>query len=525
MDIANLHTLIAEARRAGITLLPSQGQLRYRAKRTEINGDILERLRSEKVSILQVLEGPRFKEGARSMPHPILEFHYGLWEKLASGVLDVSFSNGTHWAAICRGTLRRDYLEQCVRDVVDLHDILGASVEKTHEQYSFVFRHTVKLIYEDLSAADGQDAAARAQQRAMDLIWRPFDPSREALFRPFALKVTDDSHVVGFVIHHCIADSHSVMTVAVDLWSAYGCRAHGRPAARAQKRISYLDYVAAYNDWLRSPAMKYRIHYWEKQLQNVGSCHLPHDPEPTPRQTGFEEAVEFHLDKETTAALRQLAARSSTTMFVVLLSLKALALSRSIDRGDIIILAMHHGRDDPQVGSMVGSTQNQLPLRVHVPPCGTFASLVQHTHEVWFSALEHQIPYGYAGVPGDFSELNVVDFGPASLHAAAGPDFVDLQPLHTKRPGKVSVHPRHLPATKMRAAVTDEARGEISYLSSNYKRSTIEAFRARFEQLATRIARDPNCSFDVRGALACSGFPLQPGAADTYDARSAERAL
>ena len=89
MDIANLHTLIAEARRAGITLLPSQGQLRYRAKRTEINGDILERLRSEKVSILQVLEGPRFKEGARSMPHPILEFHYGLWEKCKRPVTTV----------------------------------------------------------------------------------------------------------------------------------------------------------------------------------------------------------------------------------------------------------------------------------------------------------------------------------------------------------------------------------------------------------------------------------------------------
>jgi hypothetical protein len=103
----------------------------------------------------------------------------------------------------------------------------------------------------------------------------------------------------------------------------------------------------------------------------------------------------FFLGVARTSGIYSLARSLSTTPSLVLQAAHVRALGLRAHQHDVILLSMHHGRDDARMSEMVGSFQNHLALRIRSHEQEPFDSLVEKCKQVYVAALRNVVPHHY----------------------------------------------------------------------------------------------------------------------------------
>jgi hypothetical protein len=380
-----------------------------------------------------------------------------------------------------------------LRDAVDVlvqrHPVLGSRVVRGVSGTVFCPGQRVSLHCEDVATTRDPDVAGVALAK---MVWRPFDTELEPLFRIFLIKLADDDFILGFVAHHFIADARSVRLLVAELGRAY---AGEDPRPRP---FQYADYVTACNEWLEGPGLPYRLAYWRRQLLDLCESRLPVDRQISLDQECPAGTLSFHLDTRLVSDLSDLARRLHSALFAVLFAANAIALAVCTGRSDIVVLMMHHGRDDARIVEMVGSTQNQLPIRLRLDSDRTFAKVVLDVITTCVTAKEFCVPWGYVrasltgmGAPDAFNEFNFIDVPRASDRPRV--DRAADQTVEHSWQRAHSSTPRHLPAPQLTlVAAATEIRGIIRYLTVQYEDATIKRYFEVFRAILERAAKSPS---------------------------------
>uniref|UniRef100_UPI0024550665 condensation domain-containing protein n=1 Tax=Nocardia farcinica TaxID=37329 RepID=UPI0024550665 len=131
-------------------------------------------------------------------------------------------------------------------------------------------------------------------------------------------------HVLVFVVHHIAADALSMPPLVADLVRAYAARLRGAAPDWAELPVQYADYSLWQHELLGSPdrpgdLAHRQLAFWRDTLAGLpAQLALPTDRPRPARPSLRGAAVDLTVDAGTTAGLRELAARSGATMFMVL---------------------------------------------------------------------------------------------------------------------------------------------------------------------------------------------------------------
>jgi amino acid adenylation domain-containing protein len=187
---------------------------------------------------------------------------------------------------------------------------------------------------------------------------RPFDLSQAPLLRVGLVKLAQENHLLLFDMHHIIADGTSMQVLVGDFTAFYSGE------TLPPLRIQYKDFSRWQNRLLQSPEMQAQEDYWLKVFDGeIPVLNLPTDF-PRPQMQSFAgNRIAFQLEAEETGALKRLALEREVTLFMVLLALYTVLLSRLSGQEDIVVGVPTAGRWHADLEPIIGMFVNTLALR------------------------------------------------------------------------------------------------------------------------------------------------------------------
>jgi acyl carrier protein len=265
-----------------------------------------------------------------------------------------STSDNTPSVLVAEGELGVEQFERAVNYLIERHETLRTSFEEVEGV-------PVQKIY-PLSALDfkieyGEGLEDEVEYMIESFI-RPFDLSRPPLLRVSLIRMTPRRHLLMMDMHHIISDGMSVGVLIRDFVNLYG--GGDLPALR----IQYKDFSQWQNQRFDSERLKKQEDYWLNVFSGeLPVLKMPYDY-PRPQVQSYEgDYIDFSLTVEQSREIYQLVTGSGATLYMVMLAIFTILLSRYSDQEDIVIGTSIAGRLHADLENLIGFFINTLPMR------------------------------------------------------------------------------------------------------------------------------------------------------------------
>jgi len=238
-------------------------------------------------------------------------------------------------------------------------------VQRIHPPASVDFH----LEYQEVSESEN-----RLEQEIETIIQdfiRPFDLSKAPLLRVGLVKLPRKKNLLLYDFHHIIRDLVSTGIFVREFINLY------EGVALPPLRIQYKDYTVWQDNFFQSGTLKKQEEYWLSVFSHpIPVLNLPFDY-PRPGVLSFRgEKIEFELGSDITGKLKQIQKESGATLYMVLLAIYNILLSRYSGQEDIIVGCPSAERTHPDLENVVGILLNTLALRNYPkakPPLWNFS--------------------------------------------------------------------------------------------------------------------------------------------------------
>jgi aspartate racemase len=393
------------------------------------------------------------------------------------------------------GKLDVPALQRTLSGIVNRHESLRARFINEDGEPAQVIgpEDEFQLRQEDLTHVPLPQRDAVARQLVRDEVKRPFDLREGRPLRASLLRLGPEEHLLVINMHHIVSDEWSYKIFYRELEAFYTSFSTGVPATLPELPIQYSDYAAWQREWLESEDFQAKLQFWKNQLAgHPVPVNLPTD-RPRHQAADPNGAVDFAvLPPELATALKDLASRETSTLYMVLLTAFKVLLYHSTGQTDIIVGSPMAGRNHIELEEVIGFFANTLPLRTHVSAEMTFRQFLAQVREVALAGYSHQdVPFE------KLVEVMQPERSPGQT------PFINVLFLFQS----LSEMPR-LPGVKMMFldAATDTAKFDVTlftaeveeglviaaeYKTSLFNPETIAKLMHRYEQLLRDIVRDP----------------------------------
>ena len=283
-----------------------------------------------------------------------------------------------------------------------------AAIVRRHEVLRTVFDtgpdgEAVQIILPDLIAelepidltgvGAGQEDAWQALcgQEAAE----PFDLRNGPLIRARLLRLKDNAEqqdaLLLLTMHHIVSDGWSAELLVKEFSALYRAFTQGLAAPLAELPIQYADFACWQRQWLNGEVLERQLHYWRQQLDGSPLVlDLPTD-RPRPAVMTYRGAtLSFELPLETAQAVRALSRQHNVTLFMALLAVFQLLLSRYSGQADLCVGSPVANRNRPEIESVIGFFVNTLVLRADLSTNPTVAELLAQIKTTVLDAQQHQ---------------------------------------------------------------------------------------------------------------------------------------
>ncbi|WP_234320145.1 non-ribosomal peptide synthetase [Streptomyces sp. SBT349] len=304
---------------------------------------------------------------------------------LSLAALDPEGSAAYHQTTALRlnGPLDTSMLGRALHRVVDRHEALRTVFDAEHGTQRAVRRSGPGLPVTERPGAVTGDLLAEiaAEER------RPFDLARGPLLRARLVRLGEDSHLFVLTAHHIVADGWSLGLLLEEITASYAAQRRGEDDERPAP-VTFRQYASWLERRLTDPRHEA---YWTERLRGpLPVLDLPTDhPRPAVRTFGGARHT-VTVDAELLGRLREVATRSGSTPFMLLLTAYQALLHRLTGQDDLVVGVPVAARTMPGSERMVGHGTNLLPLRSRLGGRMAFRELLAQCREHLLDAYEHQ---------------------------------------------------------------------------------------------------------------------------------------
>ncbi|MFC2146101.1 amino acid adenylation domain-containing protein, partial [Acidobacteriota bacterium] len=281
-----------------------------------------------------------------------------------------------------KGTTPVQYIHHKVEFEIEYDDLKRSQVEvKVEKEQPPLFEGTMGL------APLSVGPAARNSQLVTNIIKnfiRSFDLTQAPLLR-VGLVELEEKHLLMVDMHHIISDGMSMGVLIDDFMALY----EGKELPGL--RIRYKDYSQWFYRVRDNHSIKTQEDYWLNQLAGeIPVINLPIDY-PRPLKQGFEgNTLHFEIGEEDTRALKSLTIKEEVTLFMVLLSIYNILLSKLCGQEDMIVGTPIAARRHTDLQQIIGMFINTLALRNFPLPEKPFTAFLKEVKIQTLKAFENQ---------------------------------------------------------------------------------------------------------------------------------------
>jgi pristinamycin I synthase-3/4 len=395
-----------------------------------------------------------------------------------------------------KGVLEPDALQAALGDVVARHEVLRTLVVEPGQS-------PVQIVTPPAEVALPRRRVAPAQlaEHLREAVRYGFDLATEPPFRAELVELGGTDHVLVLLLHHIAGDGWSVGPLSRDLVAAYAARCAGEAPQWAELPVQYADYTLWQRELLgeeSDPDSEFarQLGYWRTRLAGLPErTELPTDrPRPAVASHRGGE-LRFDWDARLHRRLRDLAAATGTTLFMVVQTGLAAVLARLGAGTDIALGTPVAGRLDEKLDDLVGFFVNTLVLRTDTSGDPSFAELLARVRETDLAAYAHQdLPFEHlvdvlnprrsAGHHPLFQISLAVQNTPAGWFHLPGLDV-------RGEAVQVGTARFDLALNLSERAGSGGLTGMAEYATDLFDAATVEALVARWERLLLAVTEDP----------------------------------
>ncbi|UCH95065.1 MAG: amino acid adenylation domain-containing protein [Candidatus Aminicenantes bacterium] len=334
---------------------------------------------------------------------------------------------------ILEGRLDKTRFEEAFRRLIKRHESLrtsfemmeGEPVQRVHDEVDFEIEYyqveEEKVPFGQINAfGEGKESRKETQKNTkkeeetdqyhksqelrtksyINNFIRPFDLSHAPLLRvglihtsPLSLPhgrssqkaSTRDRHILMVDMYHIISDGISIVLLVKEFLSFYG--GENLPALR----IQYKDFSRWQYRKQQEKSIKPQEEFWLKEFKGeISILDLPTDF-TRPKIQSFEGRTYcFQINNDDTAALKAYASKEGVTLFMLLLAVYNIFLSRISGQEDIVIGTPLAGRQHPDLEPIIGMFLNTLALRNYPGREIGFKEFLTEVKEKTLQAFENQ---------------------------------------------------------------------------------------------------------------------------------------
>jgi hypothetical protein len=328
---------------------------------------------------------------------------------------------------------------------------------------------------------------------------RPFDLSHTPLLRVGILKCKEAGNLLLVDMHHIISDATSIDILRKEFNLLYEDKGDSLPPLKLQ----YKDFSRWQNHRLQIGGMREQETYWLKTFAGeIPVLTLPYDY-PRPSIQSFQGAqVAFRFDEHRDKQLIRTAKAADVTLYMFILSIFTILLSKLSLQEEIIVGTPLAGRRHADLEKIVGMFVNTLPT--HHIPIGekTFTQFLKEVKNHMLEVYENQ-DYQFeelvekVAVQRDTSRNPIFNVTFNLLNQLNNNDYnpqVNDQNEYTREPLPVSSK-FDLNLTALEIG-DDPATGKslffnLEYSTRLFKATTIERFIGYFKQILSVVLECP----------------------------------
>jgi len=344
--------------------------------------------------------------------------------------------------------------------------------------------------YADYGIGSTGECCAGAIKRLV----RPFDLSRAPLLRVGVSTLAEDLHLLIMDTHHIISDGISETILVNEFVSLY------RGETLPPPRLHYKDYSLWQHRFREEAAYLEQEAYWVGEFgDDIPRLHMPIDF-PRPMVRSFEgEVFAFELSADESARLIELARSEGVTLFMVLLAIYNVFLSRvdTYNCDDIVVGVPAAGRRHADLNAVIGMFVNTLAIRCRPRGHKTFGEFLNEVEQKTLSAFENQ----------DYQFEDLVNRVLPERDAGRNPLFDVMltfnnweDRLSLEASAAVGIRRLNLELMEYKTARFDlilhgfkrenVVRFIFEYSTRLYKKETVQRFAAYFKKVAAAVLKD-----------------------------------
>ena len=320
---------------------------------------------------------------------------------------------------------------------------------------------------------------------------RAFDLARPPLLRVGLVRghpSREGTYILMVDMHHIIADGISLGILMRDFMALYGGR------ELPPLRLHYKDFGGWQNRLFGTAEIKAQQAYWQAQFDgHIPVIDLPLDY-PRPVVQRFEgDGLQFKLARQQTENLRRILRQTDTTLFMVLLAIFNILLSRLSGQEDIVIGTPVGGRRHADLEPIIGMFVNTLALRNCPNGEKSFGEFLAEVRAAAIAAFENQ----------DYPFEELVEGLAVNRDVGRNPLFDVMLSLQNVEIPELAVPGLELAPGGYRDKISlfdmtltgiegeEEIFLTIDYSDHLFKRQTIGRFAGYFQKIVDAVIDDP----------------------------------
>ncbi len=381
-----------------------------------------------------------------------------------------------------KGELDINKVEDVFKKLINRHEALrtsfhmkeGVPVQKIHQEVKF----NVSIF---TGIEDDYD-------NIIDNFYKPFDLDKPPLIRVGLIRLNSTDHILMIDMHHIISDGQSTNILFKEFYQLY----HG--VKLPPITLQFKEYVQMQRELMDKKELKNSKMYWLNLFKNnVVNLDLPLDYNRPSEQSFKSNHIQFTFDADLTHSLQMVAKSKAITLYMLLLGIYTITLSKYTGKEDIVVGIPVLGRNEMSVMNTIGMFVNTLPIRNYPNKELTVSEFLINVKEQLQLALIHQdYPFSHLVKELDLNSTNdknplfdtmfIMDNQEIRQETFSGLEVTDLKKVEMG--SKVDIQLEILFDGK-------ELRVTLIYCSELFKEETIKKFVERFKKITCEIVSDP----------------------------------
>ncbi|NOQ25537.1 MAG: amino acid adenylation domain-containing protein, partial [Bacteroidales bacterium] len=376
----------------------------------------------------------------------------------------------------------KEKIETVFKQLINRHESFRTSI-------IVVDQDPVQLISKDVEFEIGELSieSTELENTRINFI-KPFDLSQAPFLRAAIVDIKGEESMLMIDMHHIISDgsSHAILE------KEFQALLSGEELAPLP--LQYKDYSQWQNSKEQQELKKNQEQYWLNKFEGeIPVLNLPIDYVRPLLQNHEGATVDFVLSKEETKGIKIFTKENDLTLYMTLLSVFSILLSKLSGQDDIIVGTPIAGRNYADLENIVGMFVNTLSIRNEVKAEATIRDFVSSLKQTVLGAYENQ-NYQFedlvdkVSVERDTSRNPIFDVVFNLLnqaeHSGDISGIVNENLVHIKGVSKFDL-------ALIAAEYGDQLMFRLEYCTQLFKAETIDRFIVYFKQIVSQLARKP----------------------------------